>query len=288
MGGKGSSGDAKPLLEQPYAARQLIVVVDDTTLEIEPRAKALASDKAVGPNKGTDVALNVAVGLMGALVPFPIGVLTPALIELAKRIAKLGHEGSPVLAIPRTEAAKLRFLPGHPRNDVLYVAHPAIPEVYYPMAAFHRLTFEHKFAEAIRLLMALGAKTIEVEHVAGWSAEFSAKIGAGIPPTHVEAEISAKSSNASKRRLLFQASLEGTDTPSLPANLVWFHHEPTWQQIAEGRVKYGLKDFVLSVSYEDDFGINAGLKMKATKVGLEIGGEFEDHESTIWRIVGKF
>ena len=53
-------------------------------------------------------------------------------------------------------------------------------------------------------------------------------------------------------------------------------------------MKYGLKDFSLSVTYNDDFGINAGLKMQVAKVGLELGGKFEDHAATEWKISGKF
>ncbi len=57
-------------------------------------------------------------------------------------------------------------------------------------------------------------------------------------------------------RLLFQISLdlEGTADPSVPDGLVWYCHEPTWQQVAEGREKYGLKSFTLSLQYEDASG----------------------------------
>ena len=44
----------------------------------------------------------------------------------------------------------------------------------------------------------------------------------------------------------------------------------------------------MSVSYQDDFGINAGLKIALAKTGLDVGGKFEDHQSTIWRLEGKF
>ena len=70
--------------------------------------------------------------------------------------------------------------------------------------------------------------------------------------------------------------------------MVWYEHEPTWQSIAKGRINYGLQDFSLSVSYEDDFGVNAGLKVAISKTGLEVGGKFEDHESTVWRLEGQF
>ena len=53
-------------------------------------------------------------------------------------------------------------------------------------------------------------------------------------------------------------------------------------------MEYGMQQFSLNVVYDDDFGVNAGLKMRAQKAGLEIGGAFEDHMATTWKIHGKF
>ncbi len=41
------------------------------------------------------------------------------------------------------------------------------------------------------------------------------------------------------------------------------------------------------IEYEDDFGINARLKVKILKSGLEIGGKFENHKKTAYKIAGK-
>ena len=92
-----------------------------------------------------------------------------------------------------------------------------------------------------------------------------------------------------QRHLLFQtSSLSGTLDPSVPDELVWYSHEPTWQQVARGRIKYGMKDFSLNLRYEDDFGVNANLEVRANNANLDLGGKFENHESTIWNIQGKF
>ena len=55
------------------------------------------------------------------------------------------------------------------------------------------------------------------------------------------------------------------------STLVWYQHEPTWKAIAEGRMRFGLREFLLNVTYEDDFGVNAGLKALAFKSGLGLG-----------------
>jgi hypothetical protein len=69
---------------------------------------------------------------------------------------------------------------------------------------------------------------------------------------------------------------------------VWYLHEPTWQAIAKGRTQFGLSQFSLTVNYEDDFGVNAGLKVRVQKAGLDLGGNFEDHTATTWKIHGTF
>jgi hypothetical protein len=279
----------RPLLDRPYAARQLIVVVDDAAVE---EAKRKQPSKEGASKDHAALLLGTAASVVGVaasvIAPFPVGIIVSVVAELARGLTRLREEGVQVSVISQSEAVGLRFPPGHPRHNVLYVGHPADPKVYFTTAQFHRLTFEHKFAEAVHLLMALGATTLEVQHIAGWSSEFSSKLGVALPPADVEAGLDASRSKKSGSQLLFTASLEGSKSPSVPDNLVWYHHEPTWQRIADGRLSYGLKDFTLTVSYEDDFGINAGLKLKAGKVGLDLGGQFEDHQSTVWRIVGKF
>lgn len=274
----------RALLDRPYAERQMIVMIDDEL--IESGKYQSRSPTSVGEGKSKQLAVYTSIGL--ALMPFPLNVLAPAVVTLVQSLGKLREEGVEVLSVVRSEFAKLVVPPGHPRDGILYIGHPALPEVYYPAAQFHRLTFEHKFSEAIRFLMALGAIKIEVEHIAGWSSEFSAKLGVGLPAAKVEVGAEAGRVASTKAEILFKANLAGTTEPKLPENLVWYPHEPTWRQIAEGRLQYGLKDFVLSVRYEDDFGVNAGLKVQAVKAGLDMGGKFEDHEATIWRLQGEF
>lgn len=84
------------------------------------------------------------------------------------------------------------------------------------------------------------------------------------------------------------ATLKGHAAPKIPDNLVWFPHEPVWQQIARDRIDCGLEDFDLTISYSDNFGVNAKLIASLTKGSFELGGTFEEHESTTWRITGEF
>lgn len=217
-------------------------------------------------------------------VPFTqtIGIVAR---EAFRAWGKAKDDGLKVLPVGKKAAAAISFPPGHPREGVLYIGHPAKPKVYYTMAEFHRVTFEHKFCEAIEILMSLGATYIKVEHVRGWGQDFSSRLSVPLGDASAEAQVGTNSKATNK--LLYEANLRGNE-PVLPKGLVWHKHEPTWQSISKGRLIYGLNDFSMSVSYEDDFGVNAGLKLSLSKAGLDIGGNFESHVSTTWRLEGKF
>ena len=262
-----ASQESSPLLNLPYSERQKIVVVDDA---------AAQSKRQAVRNEQLDLGKTA----------WRVFVPGLAYVDLIRALNRLGEEGVSVLKVGRSDSSLLDFPPGHPRDKVIYVGHPARPTIYYTVADFHRVTFEHKFSEAIDLLMHLGATTVRVEHVRGWSREFAANLS--VPLGSVDAGVETGAHSDSRARLLFEATLSGETEPKLPDGLVWYPHEPTWQSVANGRLRFGLHDFSLSVSYEDDFGVHAGLKASALKAGLEIGGKFEDHEATTWKISGEF
>jgi hypothetical protein len=315
-----------PILELPYSDRQLVFVTADRVAEAarKQRAEALAVGSAgaaptmppwrgigglvgvleriVTPKQGlTDELKSFEQSLRDkdwkkiasasfevALKWTPYWWIGAAAVEAVRAWARARESGIQILPIGKTEATTIKFPPGHPRDGVLYIGHPALPTVYYPMAEFHRVTFEHKFCEAIELLMSLGATSLRVERVTGWSKEFLARIAAPLGTAQETATVDAGLNSASRLNLLYEASLPGTDKPAIPEDLVWYWHEPTWQSVAKGRIMYGLSDFSLTVTYEDDFGINACLKAAVVNAGLDLGGRFEDHVSTVWRIEGKF
>lgn len=266
----------------PYAKRQLIVVQADEVVAAT-RATQVAEPSWNSLDWKKILTITMAVKPMGMSWVGPAAILAK---EAYDAWVKARESGLEVLQISTSEAAQLNLPPGHPRQGNLYVAHPAMPSVYYTTALFHRVVFEHKFSEAIELLMSLGASQIEVEHVQGWSREFSATISVPIPQVKVDANAS---SNASKSAsLLFKANFSNEKEACLPEGMVWYSHEPTWQSVAKGRLNFGMQEFSLTVNYQDDFGVNAGLKVKAEKAGLDIGGAFGNHMDTTWKISGSF
>ena len=257
---------------QPYGSRQFVTFVPDSEWKEE---------QADEEGEVTDVVASVSSFLVADLTL----ILAKHLVE---RIIEAREHDIPVVPLPLSVASEMNLKPGHPRENLLYAAHPCDPRTYVPAADFHRLTFEHKFSEVLRLLMHLGASTIEVEHVREWGRDFAGRLSAGIPQAGTEGLAEVEAQSSSEERLLYHAELDGSDDPSLPDNLIWYNHEPTWQSVAEGRLDFGLQDFSLKLQYADDYGINADLKVDAESAGFELGGSFEKHESTTWSVEGTF
>jgi hypothetical protein len=270
------------LLKLPYASRQLIVVAEDTVVFAARQAEADARAKGK-PFDYSDIASAVLRALTGGI----FGVTFDAARLLVEGWARARSEGIPVLQVGISEAATITFPPGHPRDRVLYVGHPATSTIYYPMAEFHRVAFEHKFAEAALLLTSLGATRMRVECVKGRTLDTSVHASASSPyGAEVGCEAGVKQEGS--QSAMYEATLRGVEQPSIPKDLVWYPHEATWQMVARSRLEAGLKNFLLEVRYEDDYGVHAGLKAQASKAGLEVGGRFSDHEATVWKITGTF
>ena len=295
-----------PLSKRPYAERRLIMVADDKIVERTRLRDQLEELKAkVGGTTSSDVsdwAKFAAIVAGFAYPPARIAALGVAGFEAAKLAIEAWGRASETVDIhlvSQSEANALSFAPGHPKTDVLYVGHPCIADRYCTMAAFHRLVFEHKFSEAITLLMALGATTMEVRHVTGWSKDLLGGMALTVSVAHGIGEASAgggiKSAENDSQGVLLRAELSsgGRKTPFVPDGLVWYPTEHLWQTVATGRIQHGLTSCQLAVTYTDDFGVNAELHGAVTgnskaKAKLDFGGAWTEHTSTIWQIHAVF
>jgi hypothetical protein len=169
------------------------------------------------------------------------------------------------------------------------VAHPVVREVYIPVARFHSYLFEHKVAEAMRLLRGLGAQSMDIVHVRGWGREIGFNLAAAMPGAEaVDASLRTESKANSGTLIISAVKLRPSSEPHIPDDLVWLPHEPLWQELAAARLESGLSSFSVDVGMFDDYGVNAGLKLLVAQAGLDAGGSFVEHESTIWRFTGTF
>ena len=188
---------ANNFTQRPFAERQLLVVSTSEALTAIGKSETEKINKKEGPTGWTDVALG-ALNLVGGWQSSVGRILGVASIEAFKALRKAWDKGLPIQAISFEEAMQLEFPPGHPRLDTVYACHPASASTYYPLADFHRVVFEGKFAEAMTLLMALGAENIRVEHVTGWSKDFSASANVAVLPNRAAVTAEVTGSRESK------------------------------------------------------------------------------------------
>lgn len=191
-----------------------------------------------------------------------------------------------VALVTYTEAKALNMPAGNPTLGTAYAAHPCVNDLFYPVASFHRWVFNDKVADASRLLRSLGAKSLRIESIHGWDKSISANLAGQINGADVGAEVRNASTSASN--VIFETTYENERVPSIPRDLRWYSQEPLWQELAEGRLEHGMGNFSLEVTYDEDHNINAGLKVKLEKAGLNVGGAFRDHVASTWKMTGTF
>ena len=190
-------GESTCLLDKPYADRQFVLVTADDV------ASAATQALQQQVKKPGEIDWSPFTNIVLSLVPV-VGPLAIAASELVRLWGRVRDNGVNAILVGKSEAAKITFPPGHPRAGVLYIGHPAIPDTYYTTAEFHRAIFEHKVAEAVSLLMHLGATGIRVHHVAGWSKEFSSTLTLPLGAVGEEVGLEAGLSADSGAHLLYQ------------------------------------------------------------------------------------
>ena len=267
-------------LEAAYADRQKIVVVPDEVAEAERRAR---KELTTVPNKQVaweDVATRAA-----ELVVVTSAVLVA--MEAIKAVQKMREKGLDVWLVGRGELEPVLMPPGHPLDDIVYIGHPAEPGLYYPTAEFHRRVFEHKFCEAVDLLMALGASSVAVERQEGLTREEAGDINVPLSPIDsIGARLKRRATKSSEA--MFEGTFKGSTDPQVPEHLVWLRSERSWQTLIRARQEHAASKFGLVFRYESDYGVNAELKAKIEGVGLSLGGRFAEQRNTVWRLDAEF
>ena len=267
------------VLDLPLADRQQIVILADEAF-VGPSQQPISS--------GARRLERAAYGVRQKLPPRVPGSTRGPVDARLQAVRELRADGVQLTAVTNYQAASLVLPIGHPRTGVVYVCDPADTSRYWPAAEFHRRVFEHKFAEAARLLMALGARSMQVRSERGWTGEMAA--GMLAPVSRVmkrSAQVNAKFDRRSE--MLLEAVLEPTKPPEIPHGLIWYPHEPSWRMVAEGRMHRGLTAFALNVESTDDYGINADFEVKVMRSRLlQVGGDFTAHKATKWVIEGQF
>lgn len=265
------------------ARRKAVLAGKDANSEMPVQGIAIPPIAVVGGG-AANAAAGAAAGAIAAVV-------TQQLIDgAARRRARRRANGAlPVLVIGQKEAANLSFPLGHPLKGTVYVGHPGIAGAYLPMATFHRVLFNEKAAEALRLLRSLAANEINIEYIEGFKTaggvDFSMTVPQSVPSSGTAKVTGTKESSTTARVTMH---FDPDHEPAIATDLMWYHQEPLWREVAEGRMVSGLRDFQIEVHYFDDFDVDAKLEARIAEAGLSTGGHFTEFRSTIWKLSGTF
>jgi hypothetical protein len=263
----------------PYWGRWLLVVADGRAQADPPEVRSVATSELVITVLGAAVSVALGGGLGSALS-------TLLSSGAPKRPADMNK--MPLHVIERAQASQLKLPVRHPRDKVVYAGHPLDWRIYVPVADIHRVLFESKVAEAMRMLRSLGAISISVEHVEGWNDTSGISAGVKVPGVAPDVALKGGRSRSRKTSVMSKMTLDPSGEPFLPDNLVWAQHEALWLDIADARLNSGLKKFSLDVTSTDDYGIDISIEAEIEKVGLSVGGTLKNHEQATWKLSGTF
>ncbi|MFO0760492.1 MAG: hypothetical protein U0359_28690 [Byssovorax sp.] len=284
------------ILAKPYAERRLVLIVPADPEQVKRSHVAWRS--ILGPAAGAGgAAAGGAVAAAGAASLAAIGMLlSPVAAGYAVYKGVKALTAEPVdpqtallqgalLVDHATAAAELALPPGHPLIDHAYAGHPLSPPRYLPAAAFHRQLFEEKVNELLTLLASLGATRVRVACQQGYRSAGGVHLGVAKGGSGTGG---IEGSSMSSARAMFEEHFRPSGPPKVPEGLVWLGHEPSWQALAERRIKYNTSRFRAELRYEDSFGIDGKLKAGIERLGIDLGGRFAEFESTVWELEGEF
>jgi len=168
----------------------------------------------------------------------------------------------------------LKFPPSHPVHGQLYVGHPFIENLYYPIEDYENYLFQSQVMELSSLLKSLGAVKIKTEYIkattnsiehkevqshhenknTGVDSAFGNKVGGFQQSTNVDKSTTALSESASQnesqvgKKMTIDGTFKPTKKPFIPEDLIWFEHNEIWKSLAKQRLEGGLESYDLILS----------------------------------------
>jgi hypothetical protein len=276
-----SRSAAGDLLARPLDERtRLIVVRDDAYASLHriPRSIANAAGAAISASAAAGVRPSAAligspvgfVTIVGAAVGYPAyrKWLQPHMPLIHALVMLDAH------VVPLAVATHCRMPLGDPEVSTLYVAHPRLTVEYLPAGPFHRVLVQERIGEAVQLIRALGAQTIEI--IPGAPEASSGSTEAMV------LQSTATLIGVNEVELLTDPHTSGLvmhcaggEAAYVPDDLRWLEVEPTWRNVIVERLERDPPPERVHplVQFDDAYGFDPTLAEPAMKCGIRLGGE---------------
>ena len=261
-----------------YKDRKYLIVAPDTGFDLHRNSIARKFRTKVPPKA------QAALMVSNLLLRPTDRMRLKTLLDIRRSIPSL--DKCTINVLTRAEASRFKFPRGDPSIGIMYAGHP-FDTIYFPIASYHRDIFEHKFVEAQRFLVGLGATEINVRYISGWSSVSHREVGLSVPGTGgVTGNL--RTARSDSQSLNYRASYHRSDKPRVVDGLLWYYHEPLWKEIANQRLHGRLSKFSMEVSSVDDFGVTRAVSSAVVAANVDIGGSFHAHVNTQWILEGTF
>ena len=215
----------------------------------------------------------------------------------------------------------IAFPVGHPVSNQLYVGHPYVTSKYIPFDNYDLELAEDKVREFCHLMQCMGATEITIESIRGSSKDEQSKHSAS-GRSHTNVNVGAKKAfiaegsvevdtkrgysgesessllDSLQQRLALEQRYQPTALPYVPADLVWYHHEPSWQRLVQQRMQGSLLEHrekmetsknravqqneVSQIQNELNVAVNASFKLLSGSV--KVGTSSEENKASEIRL----
>jgi hypothetical protein len=177
------------------------------------------------------------------------------------------------------------FSVNHPVDGGLYSCCDAEPSLYVPLRDFHRYMYEAKMSAFQEICANLGVRTCNIVYAEenGKKIDINSKFS-NIPTQAGVATLRAKGgvkSNKEEKATTFM-EYPRPKTPPTTTETRWMNGEPTWKTMQKLRMERDLQHYRAEFEYSDEMGVNAEAAAKVNKMGLDIGGKFQEINRRKW------
>lgn len=200
--------------------------------------------------------------------------------KVYKKLKKLGKPLYPIFDL-KTARDQFRFPIGHPVDGTAYACCEEEPDLYVPLASFHRYMYEAKLMAFHELCANLGVRRCIVVYAEEDGQDITMKTG--LPKLGIiSGTLSVGISEHSNETVTVFAEYPPPNSPIVETHNRWMNGEPTWMMMQKLRLKQNLQKWRVEFSYVDEMGINAEVAAKLVGFGINIGGNFEKMHRRKW------
>jgi len=171
---------------------------------------------------------------------------------------------------------RFQFPPQHPQEGIVYACCDLLPDTYVPVATFHSYMHQSKMSAFMELCAGLGAKRYALESCE--ETDRKASIGITLPIPMIPGlnlkEAVTRTGEHTMKQNLGMSFPEPTRIQ--PSTNQWLNAEPTWQAMQRIRLEQDIDTFRAEFDCTDSMGIDAEVGIRFKKLGIDIGGNFQD------------